>query len=63
MQTKPMPEIEASDLKAARDYLTSIREEQRKDHPTRIPLEATGHVKLRNGISRARMRSAAKTPA
>lgn len=63
MQTKPMPEIEASDLKAARDFLTSFREEQQKEQATRIPLELTSAVKLRNGIARARQRSTAKTSA
>lgn len=61
MQTTSTPDIEPADLKAARDFLTSFRDEQRKEQATRIPLEAMGAVTLRNGISRARLRSAKKS--
>jgi hypothetical protein len=63
MQTNPVPEIEQSDLKAARDFLTSLRDEERPSHPAPARHEARGAVTVRNGITRARMRSAAKTPA
>lgn len=63
MQTNPMPEIDPSDLKAARDFLTSVREEQRKEQTARIPLEAVGAVTLRNGIARARHRSTTRASA
>jgi hypothetical protein len=58
MQTTPLPEIEESDLKAARDFLTSFRDEQRRERAPHVPLELKGAVALRNGIARARMRSA-----
>jgi hypothetical protein len=63
MQTKPLPVIEASDLKAARDFLTSLREDERNANIARDPRDAQGSVTLRNGIARARLRSAPKTPA
>lgn len=63
MQTKPLPEIEPSDVKAARDFLTSFREEDRKTRTTRHSQEAPGLVKVHNGITRARLRSASKTSA
>jgi hypothetical protein len=63
MQNKPIPEIDETDLKAARDFLTSLRDEERGARAARIPLDARGAVTLRNGIARARMRSASRTPA
>ena len=54
------PEIEASELKAVRDFLTSFRDEQ----PTRPrPFARAGERKaptVSNGIARARFRSAPK---
>ncbi|WP_074305624.1 hypothetical protein [Singulisphaera sp. GP187] len=72
MQTNSVPEIEQSDLKAARDFLTSLRTEERPVHPTHTHAPAhnnnnqnttRGTVTVRNGITRARTRSAAKTSA
>ena len=58
MQTK-LPEINASELKAVRDFLTGTTDE------VRIPIKSSrpaSHVRnavpVSNGISRARMRSA-----
>jgi hypothetical protein len=61
MQTKLLPEIDESDLKAARDFLTSVRDEERRARAPRLPLEARGHTVLRNGITRARTRSLPRT--
>jgi hypothetical protein len=61
MHTNTLPEIDESDLKAARQFLTSLRDEERRARPARIPLEIPGGVTLRNGITRARQRS--RTPA
>jgi hypothetical protein len=71
MQTKPLPEIEESDLRAAREFLTSFRDEERA---TRTPFSPLGSVRpargrgqnqlavpVRNGISRARTRPGAGT--
>jgi hypothetical protein len=63
MQTKPIPEIEESDLKAARDFLTSFRKEERQERLAQRPLDPQGPVTVRNGIARARHRSAVKTSA
>jgi hypothetical protein len=63
MQTKPLPEIEPSDLKAVREFLTSFREEERKERTARVPQSNNGAVALRNGISRARNRSVTKASA
>ncbi|AGA29194.1 hypothetical protein Sinac_5040 [Singulisphaera acidiphila DSM 18658] len=68
MQTNSVPEIEQSDLKAARDFLTSLRDEGRHVPPAHTPSTsnhnaARGTVTVRNGITRARTRSAAKTSA
>jgi len=60
MQTNLLPEIEESDLKAARQFLMSQRDEERRARASRIPLEPNGGVTLRNGIARARQRS--RTP-
>jgi hypothetical protein len=60
MQTHPQPEIDASDLKAVRQFLTSLRDEEREARAPRIPPDPKGTVTLRNGIARARLRSVAK---
>jgi hypothetical protein len=62
MQTKPLPEIDRSELKAVRRFLTSVRDEDRPPRAGR-PAPATGGVPLRIGIARARMRHAAKPDA
>ncbi|MDR3637683.1 MAG: hypothetical protein P4L84_28005 [Isosphaeraceae bacterium] len=56
MQTNTLPEIDDSDLKAARQFLTSLRDEERRERSSRIPLDTTAGVTLRNGITRARHR-------
>lgn len=58
MQTMRFPEIGASDLKAARDFLNETREEGRNVRATPRPTEAKGFVPVRHGIARARRRSA-----
>ncbi|WP_406699729.1 hypothetical protein V5E97_12805 [Singulisphaera sp. Ch08] len=66
MQTNSVPEIEQSDLQAARNFLTSLRDEDRPARPAQTPSPnnaARGTVTVRNGITRARTRSAAKTSA
>lgn len=60
MHTNSMPEIEESELKAARQFLMSLRDEERRTRTSRIPLDTNGGVTLRNGITRARQRS--RTP-
>lgn len=69
MQTNSVPEIEQADVKAARDFLTSLREEGSPAHPAPAPsalsqpkgqTTARGTVTVRNGITRARTRSASK---
>jgi hypothetical protein len=57
MQTTPVPEIDPSDLKAVRQFLTSVRDEERAARSPRGPL-APRDVPLRNGIARARSRTA-----
>ena len=61
MQTTALPEIEESDLKAAREFLTSIRDDARTGRNPKAVLDLPGTVPVRNGIARARMRSAAKS--
>lgn len=61
MQTKPLPEIEETDLKAVRQFLTSFRDEERQARVARLPLDARGKTVLRNGITRARTRSVPRT--
>ena len=56
MHTNSLPEIDESELKAVRRFLTSLRDEERRDRPGRVPSSSKGHVPLRNGISRARTR-------
>jgi hypothetical protein len=62
MHTKPVPEIANADLKAVREFLTSLRDEERQ---VRAPRQnpKPGAVPLRNGIARARTRSVAKREA
>ncbi len=60
MQTTPLPEIEETDLKAVREFLTSFRDEERRARAAHASRDGHGPVALRNGIARARMRSAAK---
>lgn len=61
MQSKPFPEIDKSDLKAAREFLTSILEDERRERAPRPHREPHGPVTVSLGISRARNRSLAKT--
>lgn len=66
MQTKTLPEIAASDLKAVREFLTSVRDEERAARAPRSPLGPAnnrGAVPVRHGIARARSRHGAKTGA
>jgi hypothetical protein len=56
MHTNPPPEIDESELKAVRRFLTSVRDEERQGRPPRTP-PTKGHVPLRHGIARARSRS------
>ena len=62
MQTKPVPEIAVSDLKAVRDFLTSFRDEERASKSPRN-LASPGGAPVKNGIARARLRSSAAKPA
>ena len=62
MHTNALPEIAASDLKAAREFLTGARSEGREARTPRTT-PAPCAVPVRNGIARARMRSAAKPDA
>jgi hypothetical protein len=63
MQTPTLPEIEESDLKAVRQFLTSLRDEERAARVSRAPLGPQGVVPVRNGIARARTRSGPKPAA
>jgi hypothetical protein len=56
MHTNSLPEIDESDLKAVRQFLTSLRDEERQERLPRI-IPSKGHVPLRNGIARARSRA------
>jgi hypothetical protein len=60
MHTNTLPEIEQSELEAARQFLTSLRDEERRCRTPRVPLDAGLGVTVRNGITRARHRS--RTP-
>jgi hypothetical protein len=60
MQTTRLPEIDESDLKAVREFLTSVRDEDRVARMPRIPLGSRGAVPVRNGIARARTRTGSK---
>jgi hypothetical protein len=62
MHTTPLPEIDESDLKAAREFLTSFRDEERPARMPHIPLTRQGAVPVRNGIARARVRTGSKPP-
>jgi hypothetical protein len=58
MQTK-LPEINASELKAVRDFLTGITDEVRIPiKPARPSQHVRAAVPVHNGIVRARLRSA-----
>jgi hypothetical protein len=63
MQTTTLPEIDESDLKAVREFLTSFRDEERAAQRTRILAGPHGAVPVRNGITRARTRNGSKTTA
>jgi hypothetical protein len=57
MQTK-LPEINASELKAVRDFLTGATDEVRIPvKPSRPAAHVRPAVPVSNGITRARMRS------
>jgi hypothetical protein len=60
MQTQILPEFSSSELKAAREFLTSLRDEERGARAPRIPHDSKGGVTLRHGITRARLRSKSK---
>jgi hypothetical protein len=65
MQTTTLPEIDDSDLKTVREFLTSLRDEERAARTSRssAAVGPLGAVPVRNGIARARTRSGSKTPA
>ena len=54
-----LPEIEKSELDTVRKFLTAHREEEGRARPMGLMGESKGPT-LRHGITRARMRSAAK---
>ena len=56
MHTKPLPEIDSSELKTVRQFLTSLRDEERQTKAPRPSGDPPGPVTLRNGITRARTR-------
>jgi hypothetical protein len=59
MQTKPLPEINANELKAVRDFLTGVTDDVRIPlKPTKPVQQTRSAVPVSNGISRARIRSA-----
>jgi hypothetical protein len=53
------PEIDASDLKAVRDFLTGFSDQDRRPRPFGRPGDRKAPT-VRNGITRARLRSAPK---
>jgi hypothetical protein len=69
MQTTTLPEIDESDLKAVREFLTSQRDEEGTARTPHSPLgphrrsrgQGQVAVPVRNGIARARTRSGNKT--
>ena len=63
MYPTPLPEIDESDLKAAREFLTSLRDDERSPRMPRIPLSRPDAVPVRNGIARARARTGSKPTA
>jgi hypothetical protein len=63
MQTITLPEIDESDLKAVREFLTSFRDEERAARTPRAMHGPQGAIPVRNGIARARTRGGSKTSA
>jgi hypothetical protein len=63
MHTTTLPEIDESDLKTVREFLTSFRDEERAARTSRAPLGPQGAIPVRNGIARARTRGGSKTTA
>jgi hypothetical protein len=63
MQPYRVPEIDNSELDAARRFLTSLRDEERRARVLRLPQEVKDGVTVCNGIARARRRSAPKAGA
>ena len=67
MQTTTLPVIDESDLKAVREFLTSLRDEERSTRTPHSPRSPHGPrqgqaaVPVRNGIARARMRPGTKS--
>ena len=55
-----LPEIEQSDVEAVRKFLIAHRDEEGQARPMGLVAEAKGPT-FRNGIPRARMRSAIKS--
>jgi hypothetical protein len=53
-----LPEIEESDVKAARQFLISIKDEEGRRRTPHQGGGPRGPVTVRNGIARARIRSA-----
>ena len=60
--TSSSPEIDANDLQAVRDFLAAVRDDLPPPPPPRSHRQASTktHVTVRNGITRARNRSAAR---
>jgi hypothetical protein len=63
MQNLSLPEIHESDLKAARDFLTSSREQNRPVEAARLLAGPRESVTAPGGIPRVRLRSRASKPA
>jgi hypothetical protein len=63
MQTTSLPVIDESDLKAAREFLLSLRDEDRPGPARRSPIARRGAVPVQNGIARARTRSGPRSDA
>ena len=63
MQTHSLPEIHESDLKAARDFLTSSREPTRPVEAARLLAAPREGVTAPGGIPRVRLRSRTRKPA
>ena len=58
MQPNLLPEIDESDLKAAREFLTAVREDERRPRPSLGARDKfVGSVRVHHGITRARQRS------
>lgn len=60
MQKNSLPEIEASDLQAAREFLNISHEEKRSPTAPRAASPTPGVVTVHKGITRARFRSVSK---